>query len=71
MSARSMSFQERGERQKRIAETYASGVPSERVAEMFGVSGHWVRSIARLYGVSRGYRAPKTNTRSKRATQER
>jgi len=47
-------------RQKRIAKAYASGLPSERVAEMYGVSGHWVRAIARLYGVSRGYHAPKT-----------
>jgi DNA-binding CsgD family transcriptional regulator len=47
------------ERQQRIAQTYASGLPSERVAAEFGVSGHWVRAIARLYGVSRGYHAPK------------
>lgn len=58
-SKHGMSHQDSAARQKRIAEAYASGLPSEQVASMFGVSGNWVRSIARLYGVSRGYRAPK------------
>jgi hypothetical protein len=69
--ARVMTFQERGERQKRIAEAYASGIPSERVAQMFGVSGHWVRSIARLYGVSRGYHAPKPRRRASQTSSSR
>lgn len=58
-AARIMTCAERAKRQARIAEVYASGMTSEDTALLFGVSGHWVRSIARLYGVSRGYSAPK------------
>lgn len=61
-----MSFRERAERQKRIAEVYASGLPSERVARMFGVSGHWVRAVARLYGVSRGNHGHRVERRDRR-----
>ncbi len=47
------------QRQKRIAKAYASGLPSREVAPMFGVSDGYVRAVARLYEVSRGYHAPK------------
>lgn len=59
-----LTHEQSAERQKRIAELYASGMPSEDIAPLFGVSGHWVRAIARLYGVSRGYSAPKRRARS-------
>jgi hypothetical protein len=51
-----LPFDEAAERQKRIAEMYASGVPSEAVGPLFGVSGRWVREIAHRYEVARGNR---------------
>lgn len=61
-----LTHQQSAERQKRIADAYAAGLPSERVARDFGVSGHWVRYIARLYGVSRGYQGRKIVRRGER-----
>ena len=58
-SKRGLSHKQSAERQAIMAEAYAGGLPSERVAERFGVSGSHVRMVARLYGVSRGYHAPK------------
>jgi len=54
-----LSHRESADRQKRVAELYAGGLPSEDIAPLFGLSGRHVRRIARLYEVSRGYHAPK------------
>lgn len=61
-----LSHEQSAERQKRIAEVYASGLPSERVAPLFGVSGKCVREAARLYGVSRGRCGRRVDRRDQR-----
>lgn len=58
MKAPKMTFVDRAERQRRVAAAIASVKSSRQVAREFGMHDSYVRSIARLYGVShpRGWR---------------
>jgi hypothetical protein len=58
---------DRAERHKRIAAAYEGGLDSRTVAALFGMNDSHVRSIVRLYGVSRPVGRP-ANSNSTRAT---
>jgi transposase len=54
-----MTNRERGQRQRDVISAYMAGETSRQVAERFGISSSYVRTLIGLWGVSRPVGRPR------------